>query len=123
LGGQTIRIALGFAAILTCDNARLLFLISHQEGFIAYKTSHYKLHFFETLTGLKFVLNSDPGVESLQSALRQIYTQLYVEHVVKNPLASASMNSGNINPETMGSEGFRSGVDRYVRSLTMFDTL
>ncbi|KAK3828136.1 MAG: TRAPP complex subunit bet5 [Benniella sp.] len=96
---------------------------SHQEGFIAYKTSHYKLHFFETLTGLKFVLNSDPGVESLQSALRQIYTQLYVEHVVKNPLASASMNNGNINPETMGSEGFRSGVDRYVRSLTMFDTL
>ncbi|KAF9928889.1 TRAPP subunit bet5 [Modicella reniformis] len=103
---------------------------SNQEGFIAYKTSHYKLHFFETLTGLKFIINSDPGVESLQSALRQIYTQFYVEHVVKNPLANANMrggsgsgNSGTINPETMGAEGFRSAVDRFARSLTMFDTL
>ncbi|KAF9575433.1 TRAPP subunit bet5 [Mortierella alpina] len=93
------------------------------DGFIAYKTSHYKLHYYETLTGLKFVLNSDPGVESLQQALRQIYTQFYVEHVVKNPLASTSLTSGNVNPETMGAEGFRSGVDRFVRSLTMFDTL
>ncbi|KAF8932857.1 TRAPP subunit bet5 [Haplosporangium bisporale] len=92
------------------------------DGFIAYKTSHYKLHYYETLTGLKFVLNSDPGVESLQSALRQIYTQIYVELVVKNPLAGT--NTGEpINPETMGTEGFRNGVDRFVRSLTMFDTL
>ncbi|KAF8929143.1 TRAPP subunit bet5 [Dissophora ornata] len=96
---------------------------SSQDGFIAYKTSHYKLHYYETLTGLKLVLNSDPGVESLQQALRQIYTQLYVELVVKNPLASASLAAGNVNPETMGAEGFRSGVDRFVRSLTMFDTL
>lgn len=94
------------------------------DGFIAYKTSHYKLHYYETLTGLKFVLNSDPGVESLQSALRQIYTQIYVELVVKNPLASTNQSSGMpINPETMGVEGFRNGVDRFVRSLTMFDTL
>lgn len=95
--------------------------ISH-DGFIAYKTSHYKLHYYETLTGLKFVLNSDPGVESLQSALRQIYTQIYVELVVKNPLAGTN-NGEPINPETMGAEGFRNGVDRFVRSLTMFDTL
>ncbi|GJJ75656.1 trafficking protein particle complex subunit 1 [Entomortierella parvispora] len=94
-----------------------------QDGFIAYKTSHYKLHYYETLTGLKFVLNSDPGVESLQAALRQIYTQIYVELVVKNPLARASLQPGQINPETMGAEGFRNGVDRFVRSLTMFETL
>ncbi|KAF9431567.1 TRAPP subunit bet5 [Entomortierella beljakovae] len=96
---------------------------SNQDGFIAYRTSHYKLHFFETITGLKFVLNSDPGVESLQQALRQIYTQLYVELVVKNPLANPTLANGVLNPETMGTEGFRDGVDRFVRSLTMFDTL
>ncbi|ORZ18282.1 Sybindin-like protein [Lobosporangium transversale] len=94
-----------------------------QDGFIAYRTSHYKLHYYETLTGLKFVLNSDPGVESLQQALRQIYTQLYVELVIKNPLANAGSNGASVNPETMGAEGFRNGVDRFVRSLTMFDTL
>ncbi|KAF9341731.1 TRAPP subunit bet5 [Linnemannia elongata] len=93
-----------------------------QDGFIAYRTSHYKLHYYETLTGLKFVINSDPNVESLQQALRQIYTQIYVELVVKNPLACASVTSGQVNPETMGAEGFRNGVDRFVRSLTMFDT-
>ncbi|KAI8987061.1 Sybindin-like family-domain-containing protein [Pilobolus umbonatus] len=57
-----------------------------QDGFISYKTSTYRLHYYETPTGLKFVMNSDPNTENLRLVLKQIYVQLYVEFVVKNGL-------------------------------------
>ncbi|KAL7314405.1 Trafficking protein particle complex subunit BET5 [Mucor circinelloides] len=61
-------------------------LSGNQDGFISYKTSTYRLHYYETPTGLKFVMNSDPNTESLRLVLKQIHVQLYVEFVVKNGL-------------------------------------
>eukprot|EP00288_Rhodomonas_lens_P018014 CAMPEP_0177700496 /NCGR_PEP_ID=MMETSP0484_2-20121128/6124_1 /TAXON_ID=354590 /ORGANISM="Rhodomonas lens, Strain RHODO" /LENGTH=134 /DNA_ID=CAMNT_0019211697 /DNA_START=69 /DNA_END=470 /DNA_ORIENTATION=- len=51
-----------------------------------YSTSSYKLHYFETPTGLRFILLTDPGVPSLRECLRQVYSHIFVEYVVKNPL-------------------------------------
>lgn len=56
------------------------------EAFIAYKTSAYKLHLFETPSGMKFVLFSDPNVESLRFILKQIYQGSFVEFVLRNPM-------------------------------------
>jgi hypothetical protein len=61
-------------------------MLNSQDGFISYKTSTYRLHYYETPTGLKFVMNSDPNTESLRLVLKQIHIQLYVEFVVKNGL-------------------------------------
>ncbi|KAI8640400.1 Sybindin-like family-domain-containing protein [Parasitella parasitica] len=61
-------------------------LSGSQDGFISYKTSTYRLHYYETPTGLKFIMNSDPNTESLRMVLKQIHVQLYVEFVVKNGL-------------------------------------
>ncbi|CEP10657.1 hypothetical protein [Parasitella parasitica] len=61
-------------------------LSGNQDGFISYKTSTYRLHYYETPTGLKFIMNSDPNTESLRMVLKQIHIQLYVEFVVKNGL-------------------------------------
>ncbi|EKX39292.1 trafficking protein particle complex subunit 1, partial [Guillardia theta CCMP2712] len=49
-------------------------------------TSTYKLHYYETPTGLRFILITDPPVPSLRECLRQIYSHIYVEYVTKNPL-------------------------------------
>lgn len=57
-----------------------------QDGFISYRTSTYRLHYYETPTGLKFVMNTDPTTEGMRSVLKQIYVQLYVDFVVKNGL-------------------------------------
>jgi hypothetical protein len=57
-----------------------------QDGFISYRTSTYRLHYYETPTGLKFVMNTDPNTEGMRSVLKQIYVQLYVDFVVKNGL-------------------------------------
>lgn len=65
---------------------RKVLFVHSQDGFISYKTSTYRLHYYETPTGLKFVMNSDPNTESLRLVLKQIHTQLYVEFVVKNGL-------------------------------------
>ncbi|CAO3593101.1 unnamed protein product [Absidia cylindrospora] len=59
---------------------------SQQDGFISYRTSTYRLHYYETPTGLKFVLNTDPATEGMRPVLKQIYVQLYVDFVVKNGL-------------------------------------
>ncbi|KAL4545723.1 hypothetical protein Ndes2526B_g00374 [Nannochloris sp. 'desiccata'] len=53
--------------------------------FHTFKTDSYKLHFFETPSGLKFVLNTGPALGNMDDHLQYIYKNFYVELVVKNP--------------------------------------
>ncbi|EPY73960.1 voltage-gated potassium channel subunit beta-3 [Camelus ferus] len=57
-----------------------------KDGFLAFQTSRYKLHYYETPTGIKVVMNTDLGVGPIRDVLHHIYSALYVELVVKNPL-------------------------------------
>ena len=49
-------------------------------SFISYRTGHYKLHYYETPTSLKFVMVSDTKTNNLRVVLHQIYISLYVEY-------------------------------------------
>jgi hypothetical protein len=51
----------------------------------SYTTKGYRLHLFETLSGLRFVLTTDPNVETVQDTLKQLFT-IYADFAVKNPL-------------------------------------
>ncbi|RMX53318.1 hypothetical protein pdam_00022149, partial [Pocillopora damicornis] len=70
-----------------------------KDGFLNYRTSKYKLHFYETPTGLKFILNTDLNAGSIKD--------IYVEYVVKNPLCQLN--------EPIQSELFTSKLDSYIR--------
>uniref|UniRef100_K7FSB6 Trafficking protein particle complex subunit n=2 Tax=Pelodiscus sinensis TaxID=13735 RepID=K7FSB6_PELSI len=83
-----------------------------KEGFLAFQTSKYKLHYYETPSGLKVVMNTDLGVANVRDVLHQIYSNIYVEFVVKNPLCSLS--------EPIQSELFRAKLDSFVRGLPFF---
>ncbi|KXS09409.1 hypothetical protein M427DRAFT_129089 [Gonapodya prolifera JEL478] len=83
-------------------------------GFICYRTSTYKLHHHATPTGIHLVLLSDPSCAPLQSALKDIHAQCYVEHVARNPLAR---REGEIK-----NEGFKMAVNRIVRGLAAFES-
>ncbi len=86
--------------------------VSTKESFTNYNTTKYKLSFFETATGLKFVLNTDINVGNLDNVLRHIHSHIYVEYVVRNPLCKAG--------ESISSELFCTELDTYVRSLSAF---
>ncbi|OAL66622.1 TRAPP complex subunit Bet5 (predicted) [Trichophyton rubrum] len=63
-------------------------------SFVCYRTGQYKLHYYETPTNLKFVMMTDTKANNMRLALHQIYVNLYVEYVVKNPLSPAEHPGG-----------------------------
>ncbi|KAF6223508.1 hypothetical protein HO133_000351 [Letharia lupina] len=80
------------------------------DNFISYRTGHYKLHYYETPTSLKFVMVTDTKTNNLRIVLHQIYVSLYVEYVIKNPLSPVEHPGGiGVNCEL-----FELGVEQFV---------
>ena len=61
-------------------------LSRRSKGMYSCSTSTYRLHYYETATGLRFVLLTDLAAGDMRDVLRHIYAALYVEILVKNPL-------------------------------------
>ncbi|KAI9807269.1 MAG: TRAPP subunit bet5 [Piccolia ochrophora] len=88
------------------DDAKLIFgtifslrnivrkLGGDDDNFISFRTGHYKMHYYETPTNIKFVMLSDTKTNNLRIVLHQIYVNLYVEYVVKNPLSPVEHPGG-----------------------------
>lgn len=83
------------------------------DAFISFRTGQYKLHYYETPANLRFVMLTDCGVLSMRNVLHQIYINLWVEYVVKNPLAPVEHTGG----EGVKNELFELGLDQFVRGL------
>jgi len=88
---------------------------NRDESFTSYRTSTYKLHLHETISGYKFVILTDPKADSLRPVLQQIYAGPFVEYVVRNPLFKMDSKEYGID-----NEYFRTSIDRLVRSLSVF---
>lgn len=73
------------------------------------------MHLYETLSGYKFVMLSDPNTDSLRFVLRQIYSGPFIEYVVRNPLVQMDSKERGID-----NEYFRTSTDRMVRGLSVF---
>ncbi|CAH0384561.1 unnamed protein product [Bemisia tabaci] len=83
-----------------------------KKGFLCYKTNKYALHYFETPTGLKFILNTDVNAQNVRELLYQIYRQVFVEYVIKNPECNLK--------EPIKSELFKSQLDAFVKQSPIF---
>lgn len=80
------------------DDAKLIFgtvfslrnmvrkLGGDDDAFISFRTSQYKLHYYETPTNLRFALLTEPGALSMRNVLHQIYINLWVETVSQSVL-------------------------------------
>ncbi|KAI2612462.1 snare-like protein [Hypoxylon fragiforme] len=107
------------------DDAKLIFgtvfslrnmvrkLGGEDDAFIAFRTQHYKLHYYETPTNLRFAMLTEPGALSMRNVLHQIYINLWVEYVVKNPLSPVEHKGG----EGVKNEMFEMGLDKFIRGL------
>ena len=101
------------------------------EGLSCFRTNSYKLHYFETLTGLKFLLTTDETVPNLReqacfftlsrvcpyplsfaSQLRALYSDVYVQYASKNPLQNPRIALTN--------ELFVTNLNRFVEGLPCF---
>ncbi|KAJ5693394.1 Sybindin-like protein [Penicillium macrosclerotiorum] len=112
--GQTVR--------ATDDDSKLVFgtvfslrnmvrkLGGEEDNFVSYSTSQYKLHYYETPTNIKFVMLTDLKSPSMRIALQQIYINLFVEYVVKNPL-SPTEHPGGVG---VNNELFEESLEQFV---------
>jgi len=55
-------------------------------SFHSFKASNYRLHFLESPSGLKMVLNTDEHARDCRELLQAVYANIFVEYVSKNPL-------------------------------------
>jgi len=78
-------------------------------GFRSFRTSTYKLHFYEVPSGVQFALLTDPGAPDLREALRHVHAACYVDLVAKSPLHTPG--------RPFVSEAFDVAVTRYLRSV------
>ncbi|CAG9579559.1 unnamed protein product [Danaus chrysippus] len=78
-----------------------------KDGFLNYKTSKYTLHYLETPSGLKFVMNTDNQVQGVRELLKKIYAEIYVKYITRNPLCGIG--------ETITSELFKTKLDAFIK--------
>jgi len=91
-------------------------LSGRDEQFTSYRTSTYRLHLFETPSGYKFVMLTDPKSDTMRHVLKQIYLVGFLEYVVRNPLIKMDSREMGID-----NDNFRSAIDRYVRGLSNYN--
>ncbi|CAF0962422.1 unnamed protein product [Rotaria sordida] len=85
-----------------------------KDGFVSFKTNCYKLHYYETPTGLKFILNTDNNVDNIRHILHQLYSTIFVNYIVKNPRYSALDIINN------DQEIFIEKLDEFISNLSIF---
>ncbi|KAH6715326.1 Sybindin-like protein [Leptodontidium sp. 2 PMI_412] len=83
------------------------------DSFISYRTGQYKLHYYETPTSIKFVMLTDTQTLNMRNVLHQIYVNLYVEFVVKNPLSPVEHPGG----AGVANELFELALDQFVKGV------
>ncbi|KIY73127.1 snare-like protein [Cylindrobasidium torrendii FP15055 ss-10] len=87
------------------------------EQFLGYRTNTYKLHLFETASGYKLVMLTDPNItDNLRLVLRQIYLGPFLEYVTRNPLSTMDSKEFGID-----NEYFRQSIHNMVSGLTGFN--
>ena len=80
-------------------------------SFKSFSTQTYKLHFFESASGTKFILLTSPEVGDLSECLNHIYSSLFLEHVVKNPEYTPG--------EKFQFDSFTLSLNKYMLSLNL----
>ncbi|KAI6251096.1 Trafficking protein particle complex subunit 1 [Erysiphe necator] len=99
--------------LLLKERTTMVKLGGQDDSFISYRTGQYKLHYYETPTNVKFVILTDVGTLNMRNVLHQIYVNLYVEYVIKNPLSPVEHKSG----KGVANELFELALDQFVKGL------
>ena len=104
-----------FLCILLTRASLSLFLLRNRGAagdnhFHAFRTNNYKFHFYETKSGLRLLLTTEPGCSDLHEHLRiKIHEALYIDGVLKRTSAEANA--------PFESDTFREGLIEWGKRL------
>lgn len=79
------------------------------KSFDSYTTSHYKLSFLKTITGLYFIFITGVDQYDYRRILSHIYSKIYVKMVCLNPLGKPK--------ELIISPKFKNTISQYLRDV------
>ncbi|KAF1999451.1 Sybindin-like protein, partial [Amniculicola lignicola CBS 123094] len=79
---------------------------SRATGIEVLESSHFRMQCFQTLTGTKFLLFTEPQQPNIDSMIKKIY-ELYADFVMKNPFYTVEM--------PIRCEKFDRGLDGFVK--------
>lgn len=79
---------------------------SRPTGLEVLESSHFRMQCFQTQTGTKFLLFTEPQQPNIDSMMRKIY-ELYSDYVMKNPFYTVEM--------PIRCEKFDRGLDGFVK--------
>eukprot|EP00667_Euglena_gracilis_P025804 EG_transcript_30529 len=87
---------------------------SDGDSMASFRTNKFRLHHFESPAGIRFAITTDLACADMRAELRYIYSALFVEHVVKDPMHTPG------GPIT--APAFKDAVDKYVQKLPYFSS-
>ena len=82
------------------------------QGIHTVKTPNYTIHHYESLSGISFVLNTDPSIPDMYDKLFHIYSKIFVDCVNKNIL-NYNYKIGDV----IDCPIFSQSVENYLQSL------
>lgn len=98
----------GVHAITKSLTPSSLFIPSNQRtGIEVLDSSSFRLNCFQTFTGTKFLLFTEPGQPNVETIVRKVY-ELYADYVMKNPFYQLEM--------PIRCEQFERGLVSYMRA-------
>jgi len=85
-----------------------------KDGFTSYKTSRYRLNYYETPSMYKFVMNTDTSVTHpiVRDLLQNVYAKVFVDYAVKNPMYTLG--------QPITCELFDTRLDEFVKASSFF---
>lgn len=89
-------------------------LAPQMEGMQRYQTNAYTCHQYETPSGLRFILMTDNQAGDLSGVLKHIYSHIYVEYVVNNPLSDIK------SAKQITSQLFKMQLKHYIEGLPCY---
>jgi len=76
-------------------------------GLEVLETSQFRLNCFQTITGTKFLLVTEPAQPNIEVIMRRVY-ELYADFVMKNPFYTADM--------PVRVHKFDAGLDNFIKA-------
>jgi hypothetical protein len=80
--------------------------VSKPTGIEVLESSHFRMQCFQTQTGVKFLLFTEPQQPNIDAMMKKIY-ELYADYVMKNPFYTVEM--------PIRCEKFDRGLDGFVK--------